>query len=37
MSKEMVREEPRNNRTAGIDINHSTWFTLLATRTQRYM
>jgi len=27
--KEMVRAEPTNNRTAGIDTNHSTMFTLL--------
>jgi len=27
--KEMVRAEPRNNRTAGINTNHSTIFTLL--------
>jgi len=25
----MVRTEPTNNRTAGIDTNHSTMFTLL--------
>jgi len=25
----MVREEPTNTRTAGIDTNHSTMFTLL--------
>jgi len=25
----MVRAEPMNNRTAGIDSNHSTMFTLL--------
>jgi len=25
----MVRAEPRNNRTAGIDTNHSTMFMLL--------
>jgi len=25
----MVREEPTNTRTAGIDINHSTMFLLL--------
>jgi len=25
----MVRAEPTNNRTAGIDTNHSTMFTLL--------
>jgi len=27
--KEMMRAEPKNNRTAGIDIYHSTMFTLL--------
>jgi len=29
MPKEMVRAEPRNTRTAGIDTYHSTMFTLL--------
>jgi len=29
MPKEIVRAELRNNRTAGIDTNHSTMFTLL--------
>jgi len=29
MPEEMVRAEPRNNRTAGIDTNHSTMFMLL--------
>jgi len=29
MSKEMVREEQRHNRTAGTDTNNSTMFTLL--------
>ena len=28
MSKELVRAELRNNRTAGIDANHSTMFTV---------
>jgi len=28
MPKELVRAEPRNNRTAGIDTDHSTMFTL---------
>jgi len=27
--KEMVRAEPTNNRTAGVNTNHSTMFTLL--------
>jgi len=37
----MVRAEPTNNRTAGIDTNHSTMFTLLLELTviceQRWM
>jgi len=37
----MVRAEPRNNHTAGIDTNHSTMFTLLpelnVTCEQRWM
>jgi len=32
----MVRAEPTNNRTAGIDTNHPTMFTLLS-KTQRYV
>jgi len=30
----MVRVEPRNNRTAGIDTNHSFNHVQVATRTQ---
>jgi len=30
----MVRAEPTNNRTAGIESNNSTMFTLLATKAQ---
>jgi len=37
----MLRAEPRNNHTAGIDTNHSTMFTLLrelnVTCEQRWM
>jgi len=33
----MVRAEPRNNRTAGIDTNHSTIFTLLQERNVIYV
>jgi len=29
MTKDMVRAEPKNNCTAGINTNHSTMFTLL--------
>jgi len=29
MPKEIVRADPENDRTAGIDTNHSTIFTLL--------
>ena len=29
MPKEMMRPEPTNNRTAGVDTYHSTMFTLL--------
>jgi len=30
MPKEMVKAEPRDNRTAGIDSDNSTMFTLLS-------
>jgi len=33
----MVREEPTNTRTAGIDTNHSLNYVYVATRTQRHV
>jgi len=40
-SKEMVRAQPTNNRTTGIDTNHSTMFALLlelnVTSEERWM